>query len=603
MISSGLFVLPGIAFAQSGPSVVLAYALAGVMVLPALLCQAELASAIPRSGGSYVHIERTLGTFAGLFAGLAGWFSLTLKAAFALIGMGAFVELIWPGMDPTAQRWLVKMAAAGFCVGFTALNAITVKGVGQLQLVMVAVLLAVVAAFIAGGFAGGHVQPDRFDGFWSTDALTVLSTAGLVFVSFGGLLGTANIAGEVRRPGRTLPAAMLASLVVVGVLYGGAVAVTVGVSEPEALAGSLTPLSMAAGQFWGSAGVVALAAAAMLAYVTTANGGILEASRAPVAMAHDGLLPGVLQIASRRRQAPWLSVLLTGAFMLAVIVLLEIKQLVEVASTMLILLYVLTCIAVPILRYRRIQNYKPSFRCPGSPVVPLVGVVIYVGLILDMTVVAMVTTGAFAAAGLAWYLAWLRPRVTRESAIAYLVRGLVGKEMYRAGLDEELKQIALERDGRVVDRFDALVAEAPVLDLPEPTDAETLFGRVAEVLADRAGLDAADLAERLKQRERETSTVLAPGLAVPHMVVPGRGVFAMALVRCKAGIRFEGADEPVRLAFVLVGSADERNFHLRALMAIAHIVEEPGFTDRWLGAPSAESLRDLVLLSGRSRHG
>jgi len=57
----------------------------------------------------------------------------------------------------------------------------------------------------------------------------------------------------------------------------------------------------------------------------------------------------------------------------------------------------------------------------------------------------------------------------------------------------------------------------------------------------------------------------------------------------------------VRVAFILVGSRDERNYHLRALMAIAHIVQEEQFVQRWLGAPKAEHLRDIVLLSGRER--
>ncbi len=54
-------------------------------------------------------------------------------------------------------------------------------------------------------------------------------------------------------------------------------------------------------------------------------------------------------------------------------------------------------------------------------------------------------------------------------------------------------------------------------------------------------------------------------------------------------------------AFALVGSRDERNYHLRALMAIAHIAQEEGFEDRWLSAPEAEGLRDICLLSDRKR--
>ena len=79
MISSGLFVLPGIAFEMAGPSIILSYLLAGLLMLPSALSQSELASAMPQSGGGYFFIVRTLGPYAGIFAGIADWVSLGLK--------------------------------------------------------------------------------------------------------------------------------------------------------------------------------------------------------------------------------------------------------------------------------------------------------------------------------------------------------------------------------------------------------------------------------------------------------------------------------------------------------------------------------------------
>ncbi len=96
MISSGLFVLPGIAFAKAGPAMILAYLLAGVLVVPAMFSKAELATAMPKAGGSYFYIERSMGALPGTMAGLANWFSLALKSAFALVGIGAFASLIRP---------------------------------------------------------------------------------------------------------------------------------------------------------------------------------------------------------------------------------------------------------------------------------------------------------------------------------------------------------------------------------------------------------------------------------------------------------------------------------------------------------------------------
>ena len=89
MFSSGFFLLPGLATAYAGPSTVLAYLLAGVLMIPAMLSMAELSTALPRAGGAYYFIDRSLGPMFGTVGGLGTWLALALKSGFALLGMGA----------------------------------------------------------------------------------------------------------------------------------------------------------------------------------------------------------------------------------------------------------------------------------------------------------------------------------------------------------------------------------------------------------------------------------------------------------------------------------------------------------------------------------
>ena len=86
MISSGLFILPGLAFAKAGPAVIIAYFFAGVLMIPSLLAKAELATAMPKSGGSYFFVERSLGPLMGTIAGFANWLSI----AFVVLLVGGF---------------------------------------------------------------------------------------------------------------------------------------------------------------------------------------------------------------------------------------------------------------------------------------------------------------------------------------------------------------------------------------------------------------------------------------------------------------------------------------------------------------------------------
>jgi len=596
MISSGLFVLPGLAFKQAGPAVILAYALAGVMVIPAMLSQAELSSAMPRSGGSYFFIERSLGALPGTLAGLANWLSIALKSAFALIGIGAFARLIYPD----AGDWTIKGIALGACAVFTGLNLLSVKGTGRFQIVMVGVLLAILAVFLVADIP--EVSNTRMDNFLAKGMGNVLATAGLVFISFGGLTKVASVAGEVHKPGRNIPAGMFAACLVVTLLYVATVFVVVGTLDAQELSGNLTPVSISA---WrgplGRTGEVILSIGAMLAFFTTANSGILSASRSPMAMSRDGLLPDVMQKLSRRFNTPWVSILATSAFIVVVITALSIENLVKVASTMMLMLFLMVNVAVLIMRGSRIQNYRPMFRSPLCPWMQIAGIIVYGFLITRMGAVPLLTTAAFVLVGIAWYFVYARAKTGRESALVYMVRRIVAKDLSRAGLEEELKQIAFERDDVTHDRFDELIRNCAVLDLPTSTSAEEMFSQAAGILAERLPTSESDLLELFRQREAQSSTVVRPGLAIPHIIIQGEKLFDVLLVRAREGIDFPGQDEPVKVGFVLIGTPDERNYHLRALMAIAHIADERDFMRRWLAAGESQHLRDVVLLSERKR--
>lgn len=606
MISSGLFVLPGLAYSQAGPGMIIAYALAGVMVIPAMLSKAELSTAMPKAGGSYFFIERSLGTWAGTLAGFANWFSVAFKAAFALVGIGVFAKLVWP----VESEWVIKLVAIGFCLFFAGMNMLSVKTAGRFQLVIVLFILALLTVFVFFGFR--HVELSRYAGTSETSLGKIFATAGLVFISFGGLTKVASVAGEVKNPGRNIPAGMAASVLVVSLLYVVASFVVVGVvpgaelADPETGFVNLTPLSTAAGKFMGPVGMVLLSFAGMLALITTANSGILSASRVPMAMSHDGLLPTFFQKVSHRFSTPQLSIAITAGFMIFIISSLSIVGLIKIASTMMLILFALVNVAVLVMRGSKLQNYRPIYRAPFFPWIQIAGIIIYVSMIVVMTVkisfVPILFVAVFVLVGTLWFLFYARPHIDRESALVYMVRNVVSKKIYRSQLEEELKHIAFDRDDITHDRFDRLIQNCDILDLDSPMTSEQMLSQAADALADRLGRDPQELVALFKVREDQSSTVIQPGLAVPHIIVEGQGQFEILLVRCKGGMQFPDQSEPVRTAFILVGSTDERNYHLRALMAIAHIVQEHGFVQRWLDAPNSEHLRDVVLLSDRQRN-
>ncbi len=600
MISSGLFVLPAIAFTKAGPAIILSYLFASILIIPSVLSQAELAAAMPRAGGTYFYVERSLGPVWGLFGGLANWFSVALKSAFAVVGMAILIEVILQMVLPVRlEPWHFKTIAVLCCLAFTALNIISVKHTSRFQIFLVGMLLVILALFTFFGL--GTIEAVGYKDFLQKGWFAILATSGLVFISFGGLTKVASIAEEVKYPGKNLPLGMILAWFVVTVFYLGVIIITVGVVDGQELAASHMPISLAASKFMGPVGFAILGLAAIAAFVTTANGGILAASRYPMAMSRDQLLPPLLARINEQFKTPHISILSTGIFMIAAIVFLDIEVLVKTASTLMIILFILVNASVIIMRESRIQSYRPKFRSPLYPYVHIVAIFAYGVLIIDMGLIPLLITASFIGLSAAWFWLYVYRRVSRASAVMHVVERVTDRELQTVTLENELRDILLERDDIIEDRFDRLIRDCEILDIQGSQSFKNIFRKVSTILAERLATEEYVLFEKFLHREAEGGTVVQPGFAIPHIVVEGENKFDILLVRARDGIDFPHAPDPVRIMFVLAGSRDERNYHLRALMAIAQIAQEKQFEQRWLAARDTEAIRNLVLLSTRTR--
>jgi len=303
---------------------------------------------------------------------------------------------------------------------------------------------------------------------------------------------------------------------------------------------------------------------------------------------------------SRRFKTPHVAIAITGAVILLSL-LLKLNILVEAASTVLILVNMLSCLSVMVLRESGLQNYRPAFRTPLYPWLQIGGIVGLGFVLFEMGIEAYFISAGFILAGFMIFWCYGRKRVTQESALLHLIERLTDRELVTGSLERELKQIVHERDEVALDRFDRLVENALVLDVSEHLSAEEFFEVAARELSPRLGLAADKLTEMLRRREQQGSTVLGPSIAVPHIIIPGEQRFELLMARAEKGVRFSDEAPEVKAIFILVGTRDERNFHLRALAAIAQIVQEKGFQGRWFSATSKQAVRDIALLSERAR--
>ena len=590
MISSGIFILPGLAYREAGPLVFISYFLAGMLALVGTLSIIELATAMPKAGGDYFFITRSLGPLVGTVSSFLSWTALCLKSAFAVFGIAEILYLAL-GVPVLVSSFLI-------CLFFIALNILGVKEAAKFEVVLVLGLFAIMLFLIIGG--AGALSENNFTPLLPNGINKVLATSGFVFISFGGLLNIASISGEIKDPAKNIPRGMILSVAAVTLVYAAILIVVVGVLPGDRLSGSLTPVADAGRILFGRTGYILISIGALLAFITTANAGIISASRYPLALSEDNLLPPAISRLTKRRKAPAIAITITGIFIF-ICLLLDLTDLVKLGSVVILTLYVLTNAAVIVLREGKVQNYKPAFRVPLYPWVNIGGMVLFVALIINMGLVAVeISLGLLFLAFLVYFL-YGRKRHKIEFALLHIIERVINRKITDNTLEEELKTVIISRDEITIDRFHELVENSTVLDIEGRRELDAFLDIVAGKVADEIGLEEKEIIELFREREKDGSTAITPFVAIPHIIIPGSNRFKLVIVRSREGIKFSTGNDRVKAVFVLFGTKDERTFHLKALSAIAHIVQNPHFERIWLNAKDENQIKDIILLSERKR--
>ncbi|MFB6200811.1 MAG: amino acid permease [Halorhabdus sp.] len=440
MIGAGIFVLPSIAAQQAGPASMLSFLGGGLVSLLAALSLSELATGMPKAGGSYYYVNRALGPFFGSIVGWGMWAGLTFASAFYMIGFGQY---LLPGLGKYIDflaGWGqigITVAALTMAALLTAVNYYGVKETGALQNVIVLSLVGLILAFLSLGIFSGPSIGEFNPNGWPAVAATI----GTVYVSFIGFEVIATSAEEIKNPSRNLPLAMIAAVVTPTLMYVGVMFVSTGTLSIEALATSQIPVADVATEFTGSIGALAMIIGAVLATVSSANASILSAARVNFAMGRDRILVNWLNEVHERFRTPYRAITITGIITLLLIALgVGIGTLAEVASFMYLVTYALVHVTVVVLRRADPEAYDPAFRIPSIlyPIVPVVGMLACMAVLVQMSVEFVPTTigvgpinlvfpitptvvGAIGtvlvAFGMIWYYFYARDRALSESLV------------------------------------------------------------------------------------------------------------------------------------------------------------------------------------------
>ena len=595
-LSAGFFLLPGLVANYSGPAVPLAYLIAVLPLIPAMFSIIELSTAMPKAGGVYYFLDRTLGPLIGTIGGFGTWAALGLKVAFALIGMGAYIKLFFPSLP------IVPVAVTiALVLGFISLFGS--KKSGKLQVILVSVLLFLLLIFIADGVP--KINQDHFKDFFNSGWSNIFAAAGLVYISYVGITKIASLSEEVKNPEKNLPMGIFLSLGTSVLIYVLGTLIMVGVIPLNILEGDLTPVATAGEIMLGETGVVLFSIAALFAFVSVANGGMLAASRYPLALSRDHLLPRYL-LKMSKWGTPFYSIIVTVGTIVLILILLDPIGIVKLASAFQLMVFAFICLAVIIIRESRIDAYDPGYKSPFYPWMQILGMILPFVLIFEMGLMPLLFSFGLILIGAAWYWIYGRPKVVRTGAIYHLFERM-GRLRYD-GLDSELRGILKEKGLREADPFDEIVARSLVIDLENKEEFEDVVIKASRWISKFVEKSSAEIEKLFLEGTRMGATPVTHGIALPHIRLDGLVQAEMVIVRGLNGVHikfknpltdFSDDEEDVQAVFFLVSPEKDPTQHLRILAQIAGRVEEDTFDEEWKSAKDEQEIREVLVHEDR----
>jgi basic amino acid/polyamine antiporter, APA family len=441
VVGAGIFVTTGEAAARyAGPAVVISFALAGLAAGITALCYAELAAMIPAAGSTYSYAYAVFGSFLAWFIGWDLLLEYLFAASTVAVGWAGYAEsaLSSAGVDlPDAISnplfggdGIVNVPALGIVYLTCALLYVGMRESARANNAMVGLKLVVLLAFIvAGAFyvSGTNLTPfvpASEGGFGDYGVSGILRAAGVVFFAYVGFDAVSTAAAEARRPQRTIPVGLIATVVITTVLYVAIGIVMTGMVDYEKLnvADPLTAAVRAAGPGldWLE---TAVAVAAVIGLAATVLVTFYGQTRIFMRMSSDGMLPDALGRVSERFQTPGEATLLCAVAGGLVAGTLPIDVLGDLVSIGTLLSFTIVCGAVVVLRRRRPDLERP-FRVPAVHLVAGAGIVFSVALMATLPPTTWIRLFVWLAIGLVIYFGYGRAR--SRARMAQLARRRAG---------------------------------------------------------------------------------------------------------------------------------------------------------------------------------
>jgi APA family basic amino acid/polyamine antiporter len=424
IIGAGIFALAGaVANKTAGPAVLISFLVAGVASAAAAFSYAEFAGLIPKAGSAYTYGYAVLGEIVGWFIGWDLLLEYTAIVSVVAIGVSGYFGFLvgqlglhlpnWmlgaPGTEPAgvaSGSYRVDLFAALLCLLIAFLLNLGIRTAARLETVVVGLKIAVVLVVVVVGFF--YVRTGNYQPFFPFGVGGAFTGAATVFFAVFGYDAMSTAAEESKDAQRHMPKAIIYSLAVSMVLYVLACLVLTGMQSYK----DINPKSGFSSAFAsvGLSGLASvIAAGAIIGILTVMFTFMLGVTRVWFSMSRDGLLPAWFAKTHPVRKVPTRITWIAGIVSAVIAGFLPIGAAAELTNIGILLAFVVVCVAVIVLRYRR-PDLPRTFRTPGMPVVPVIGVVFSIWLITFLKPETWLRFVVWFVIGLVIYFAYSRRR-------------------------------------------------------------------------------------------------------------------------------------------------------------------------------------------------
>ncbi|WP_097110893.1 APC family permease [Arsukibacterium tuosuense] len=398
LIGAGIFGLPGGAAKLAGEYSPLIYLFCALLILPILLCMAELASYFRGSGGPVRYGTAAFGPFIGFQAGWLYYIARLVSFAANTVLLVDSIGYFWPAATAGINRSILLSV---IIASLTFINVVgSVRAMRSLALLTVIKFAVLILLVVAGAaYLGGQVLPGFNPATVFNSPHNIGAATLLLIYAFVGFESVVVPAGEAKNPARDMPRALILGLLLVTLLYIGIQLVSVA-AVPD-IASSANPLLDVAASLFGTAGAVVLMLGVVASVAANLLGAIFSTPRASFALAEDGSLPRWFAAVQPRFLTPANSIVFFGVLALLLTLYGSFLWLAAATVVSRLLLYGLTCAAVPVLRPKLAAS--DSFVLPLGYSIPVLGLAACGWLALQVSLSSVLATTLFVLLGTALY--------------------------------------------------------------------------------------------------------------------------------------------------------------------------------------------------------